>query len=152
MYRHTTGAQHRASPLHRAGRGRAPLPLIPTAQALRSAGHDVLLAGRQPVEILRATGLPVVEVGDGSTLRDAFRHAADAAATEPGYVSGSRTEEETMRLASLGFANHGRRALDNLRALAGGRRPDLLVHAAFDAAAPWSRPSSASPPWCTTSG
>ncbi|GAA0686642.1 salmochelin biosynthesis C-glycosyltransferase IroB [Kitasatospora atroaurantiaca] len=111
-------------------------PLIPTAQALRSAGHDVLLAGRQPVDILRATGLPVVEVGDGSTLRDAFQSAAARVAAQPDYVSGSRTEEETMRLASLGFAEHGQRALDSLHGLAEVWRPDLLVHAAFDAAAP----------------
>ncbi|MFD9126303.1 protein IroB, partial [Kitasatospora sp. NPDC059571] len=111
-------------------------PMIPTAQALRSAGHDVLLAGRQPIGILRATGLPAVEVGDGSVLRDAFESAAAASDTGAGYVSASRTEEETLRLAVLGFADHGRRALDGLRTLAADWRPDAVVHAAFDAAAP----------------
>jgi hypothetical protein len=110
--------------------------MIPTAQALRSAGHDVLLAGQQPLEILRATGLPVVEVGDGSTLRDAFETAAAGVGAKPDYVSGTRTEEETMRLAAIGFAEHGRRALDGLRTLVDGFRPDLVVHAAFDAGAP----------------
>ncbi|AUG76337.1 hypothetical protein CFP65_1439 [Kitasatospora sp. MMS16-BH015] len=107
-------------------------PLVPTAQALRAAGHEVLLAGQAPLDLLRQTGLPTVEIGDGSTLSDSFRRIAP----DPGYVNPDRSQEETIRLAALGFADHGRAALPGLLAVATAWRPDVLVHAAFQAAAP----------------
>ncbi|MEV0643319.1 glycosyltransferase [Streptomyces sp. NPDC050619] len=107
--------------------------MIPTAQALRSAGHDVLFAGQAPVDALNPTGFPVVEVGDGSTLTDAFRRANGRGLS---FVAGERTEEETWRMAVAGYAEHSRSALSDLLRLAEAWRPDVLVHATMHAAAP----------------
>lgn len=109
-------------------------PMVPTAQALRSAGHDVLFAGLGPIDRLRSVGLPVVDVSDGSTLADAFLRVADGAM--PKYVSGERSHEETMLTAAAGFAEHGRSGIDGLLRLAGGWRPDVIMHGAFQAGAP----------------
>ncbi|MEV4613456.1 nucleotide disphospho-sugar-binding domain-containing protein [Kitasatospora sp. NPDC049258] len=113
-------------------------PMVPTAQALRAAGHQVLFAGASPIDVLRGTGLPVADVGDGSTVLDGFRRAAELEPGwgEPQYVAEGRSHEESIRLAVLGFAEHGRSAVPGLLRLAEAWRPDLLVHAAFQAAGP----------------
>jgi UDP:flavonoid glycosyltransferase YjiC (YdhE family) len=107
-------------------------PMVPTAQALRAAGHDVLFAGAAPVELLRTIGLPAVDVGDGSTVADAFRKAAGGA----NYRSEGRSEEEALRAAAVGFAEHSRSTLPGLDALASSWLPDVMVHAACQGAAP----------------
>ena len=107
-------------------------PMIPTAQALRSAGHDVLFAALPPVDLLRTAGLPMVEVGDGSTLMEAFRQTSDATV----YVDEGQSREERLRIAVRGFARHGRTAVPGLLRLAEAWRPDVLVHDAFHAGAP----------------
>ncbi|MFF9808189.1 glycosyltransferase [Streptomyces coeruleorubidus] len=108
-------------------------PMIPTAQALRSAGHDVLFAGQIPVDDLTPTGFPVVEVGDGSTLTDALLRANGRGLP---FVSGERTEEETWRMALAGYAQLSRSTIDDLLRLAEAWRPDVIVHATMHAAAP----------------
>ncbi|KJK59353.1 nucleotide disphospho-sugar-binding domain-containing protein [Saccharothrix sp. ST-888] len=108
-------------------------PMIPTAQALRSAGHQVLFAGSAPLEMLRNTGLPVSEIGDGSSIGDAFRRITQ---DEPRYVAKDRTTEEILKLAALGFAEHGRATIDGLLRLATDWRPDIVVHESFQAGAP----------------
>ncbi|GGZ61645.1 glycosyl transferase [Streptomyces subrutilus] len=109
-------------------------PMVPTAQALQAAGHQVLFAGSAPLDQLRQTGLPVVGIGDGSTLSEAFRRASDGA--EPQFVSDGSSPEDTEERAAAGFAEHGRVTIDDLLAVATAWRPDVLVHAAFQAAAP----------------
>ncbi|MDH6108287.1 UDP:flavonoid glycosyltransferase YjiC (YdhE family) [Kitasatospora sp. MAP12-15] len=107
-------------------------PMVPTAQALRAAGHDVLFAGQTPIDQLHSTGLPVVEVGDGTTVNEAFSRVLEGVR----FASGERTNEETMALAARGFAEHGRVTIDGLLEVARGWRPDVIVHAPFQAAAP----------------
>ncbi|QMU77788.1 DUF1205 domain-containing protein [Streptacidiphilus sp. PB12-B1b] len=107
-------------------------PMVPTAQALLSAGHDVLFAGSAPMELLRNTGLPAVDVGDGSTVLDAFRTSAAGA----GYRSEGRSEEEMLRVAAAGFAQHSRSTLARLAELASAWLPDVIVHGAYQGAAP----------------
>ncbi|MFJ1747881.1 glycosyltransferase [Streptomyces sp. NPDC088116] len=107
--------------------------MIPTAQALRSAGHDVLFGALPPVDLLRPAGLPAVEVGDGSTLMDAFRQEFDGPVP---YVDEGQPREERMRIAVRGFVRHGRTAVPGLLRLAEAWRPDILVHDAFHAGAP----------------
>lgn len=109
-------------------------PMVPTAQALQAAGHQVLFAGSAPLDQLRQTGLPVVGIGDGSTLTDAFRRASNGA--DPQFVTDGGSLEDTQRLAAAGFAEHGRDTIDDLLRVAAAWRPDVLVHAAFQAAAP----------------
>lgn len=109
-------------------------PMVPTAQALQAAGHQVLFAGSAPLDQMRQAGLPTVEIGDGSTLTDAFRHASRGAG--PQFLTDGRSMEETERLASAGFAEHSRVTIDDLLGIAAAWRPDLIVHAAFQGAAP----------------
>lgn len=108
-------------------------PMIPTAQAPRSAGHDVLFAGQTPVDDLTPTGFPVIAVGDGSTLTDALLRANGRGLP---FVSGERTEEETWRMALAGYAELSRSTIDDLFRLAVTWRPDIVVHATMHAAAP----------------
>ncbi|RKT09300.1 UDP:flavonoid glycosyltransferase YjiC (YdhE family) [Streptomyces sp. 1114.5] len=108
-------------------------PVIPTALALRAAGHDVLFAGQPPVAILRNTGLPVVEIGDGTTLREAF---ARALPKDVRFADAERTEDETNELSALGFAEFGRSTIDDLLKVAEDWRPDVIVHESFQGAAP----------------
>ncbi|MFG2847699.1 nucleotide disphospho-sugar-binding domain-containing protein [Kitasatospora sp. NPDC048296] len=108
-------------------------PVIPTALALRAAGHEVLFAGQSPIASLRNTGLPVVEVGDGSTLREAF---ARALPEDVRFADQERTEEQTNELSALGFAEFSRSTIDGLLKVAEGWRPDIIVHESFQGAAP----------------
>jgi UDP:flavonoid glycosyltransferase YjiC (YdhE family) len=108
-------------------------PVIPTALALRAAGHDILFAGQHPIASLRNTGLPVVEVGDGSTLREAF---ARALPKDVRFADQERTEEQTNELSALGFAEFSRSTIDGLLKVAEGWRPDIIVHESFQGAAP----------------
>jgi hypothetical protein len=108
-------------------------PVIPTALALRAAGHDVLFAGQPPLAILRNTGLPVVEVGDGTPLREAF---ARALPKDVRFADAERTEEETHELSALGFAEFGRSTIDGLLEVGRRWRPDVIVHESFQGAAP----------------
>ncbi|MER5636104.1 glycosyltransferase [Kitasatospora sp. NPDC002227] len=105
-------------------------PMVTTAQALRAAGHEVLFAGSAPIDLLRNTGLPMVEIGDGSTLKDSFLQF------QAEFTDQNRSHEDTIRLAARGFAQHGRVSIDGLLAVATAWRPDVLVHAPFQSAAP----------------
>ncbi|GAA1158057.1 UDP:flavonoid glycosyltransferase YjiC (YdhE family) [Kitasatospora gansuensis] len=107
-------------------------PLVPAAQALRAAGHDVLFAGQTPIEQLRSTGLPAVDVGDGTDVRAAFARVLP----DVQFADDERPDDETMALAARGFAEHGRVTIDGLLAVAARWRPDVLVHAPFQAAGP----------------
>ncbi|MFF4433808.1 nucleotide disphospho-sugar-binding domain-containing protein [Streptomyces sp. NPDC001513] len=109
-------------------------PMVPTAQALQAAGHQVLFAGSTPLDQLRQTGIPTVEIGDGSTLTEAFRRASDD--TEPQFLTEGRSPEDIQRRATVGFAEHSRVTIDGLLALATAWQPDLIVHDSFQAAAP----------------
>ncbi|MCX4706612.1 glycosyltransferase [Streptomyces sp. NBC_01352] len=104
-------------------------PMVPTAQGLRSAGHDVLFAGQAPVNVLRPTGFPLVEVGDGTTTAEIFARFSTNGPKE-------LTQEEINRFAVIGFAEHSRSALGDLVRLAETWRPDVIVHATMQGTAP----------------
>lgn len=78
-------------------------PMVPTAQALQAAGHQVLFAGSAPLDQMRQAGVPTVEIGDGSTLMEAFRRASEG--TEPQFVTHEKSEEETQRRAAAASPN-----------------------------------------------
>ncbi|WP_327250611.1 glycosyltransferase [Streptomyces sp. NBC_01244] len=109
-------------------------PMVPTAQALQAAGHQVLFAVSAPYDQIRQSGLPTVEIGDGSTLLEAFRRASNGSDLQ--FVTDGKSPQETERSAAAGFAEHGRVSIDDLFAVAAAWRPDVIVHAAFQAAAP----------------
>lgn len=110
--------------------------IVKTPQALRSAGHDVLFAGQAPVTVLRPTGFPLVEVGDGTATAEIFTRFSKNGPKE-------LTQEEINRLAVIGFAEHSRSALGDLFRLAETWRPDVIVHATVQGTAPGSRQAGA---------
>ncbi|MEU6315642.1 nucleotide disphospho-sugar-binding domain-containing protein [Streptomyces sp. NPDC047014] len=108
-------------------------PMIPTAQALRAAGHEVLFASAQPLAALRQAGFPVVEIGDGRTMREMF----DASlGDEVRYVSPGMTTDQILGRAARGFAYASLPAVPGLLDVAESWGADLLVYDSFQAAAP----------------
>ncbi|MGW2275536.1 nucleotide disphospho-sugar-binding domain-containing protein [Streptomyces yangpuensis] len=108
-------------------------PMIPTAQALRAAGHDVLFAGSQPLHQLRQAGFPIVEIGDGRTIRDVFEQATGE---EVRYVTTDLTSDQILDRAAHGFALLSRSTVDGLLEVADSWGADLLVYDSFQASAP----------------
>ncbi|KJS55162.1 glycosyltransferase [Streptomyces rubellomurinus] len=109
-------------------------PLVPFAQALRAAGHDVLFAGQRPMDPLLTSGFPTVEIGDGRDMRELF---VDFRGGQPmTYGSDAMTHDERMDMAAGAFAHAARPSFDGLLATAADWGADLLVHAAFQAVAP----------------
>ncbi|NXY97809.1 DUF1205 domain-containing protein [Streptomyces sp. BR123] len=108
-------------------------PMIPTAQALRAAGHEVLFAGSQPLDRLREAGFPIVEIGDGRTVREVFEQATDE---EVRYVTPDMTTDEILDRAAHGFALVSRPTVDGLLEAADSWGADLLVYDSFQASAP----------------
>ncbi|APU43882.1 nucleotide disphospho-sugar-binding domain-containing protein [Streptomyces sp. TN58] len=108
-------------------------PMIPTAQALRAAGHDVLFAGSQPLHQLRQAGFPLVEIGDGRSVRDVFEESTD---DEVRYVSPDLTPDQILDRAAHGFALVSRPTVGGLLQAAESWRADLLVYDSFQASAP----------------
>ncbi|MER8187922.1 nucleotide disphospho-sugar-binding domain-containing protein [Kitasatospora sp. NPDC094015] len=100
-------------------------PMVPTAQALRAAGHEVLFASPQPVEQLREAGFPIVEIGDGGSLRDSFAAVSDE---ETRYARPDLDQDQILDLAAAAFAHASRATVDDLLAVAGDWGADLLVH------------------------
>ncbi|SOB83025.1 nucleotide disphospho-sugar-binding domain-containing protein [Streptomyces sp. 1331.2] len=108
-------------------------PMVPTAQALRAVGHEVLFASGQPLDQLRSAGFPVVEIGDGRSLREIF---AEHLGGEIAYVNRDKTQEEIFDMAAGLFAHASRPDVDGLLAAATGWGADLIVHDSFHAAPP----------------
>ncbi|MFJ8624348.1 nucleotide disphospho-sugar-binding domain-containing protein [Kitasatospora sp. NPDC093550] len=108
-------------------------PMVPTAQALRAAGHEVLFACGQPLDQLRSAGFPVVEIGDGRVLREMFEEHQGGRIE---YVTEDKSQEEIFDTAAAIFAYASRPAVDDLLAAATGWGADLIVHDSFHAAPP----------------
>ncbi|KPH98620.1 protein of unknown function DUF1205 [Actinobacteria bacterium OV450] len=108
-------------------------PMIPTAQALRAAGHEVLFAGSQPLDRLREAGFPIVEIGDGRTIRDVFEQSTGEQAR---YVAPDMTPDQILDMAARGFALVSRPTVDGLLDVAENWGADLLVYDSFQASAP----------------
>ncbi|MCX5149870.1 nucleotide disphospho-sugar-binding domain-containing protein [Streptomyces sp. NPDC048550] len=108
-------------------------PMIPTAQALRAAGHEVLFASSQPLNRLREAGFPIVEIGDGRTIRDVFEQSTGE---EVRYVATDMTTDQILDRAALGFALVSRPTVQDLLDVADNWGPDLLVYDSFQASAP----------------
>ncbi|MER5352272.1 nucleotide disphospho-sugar-binding domain-containing protein [Kitasatospora sp. NPDC002551] len=100
-------------------------PMVPTAQAMRAAGHEVLFASPRPWEQLREAGFPIVEIGDGRPVRDAFE---EVAGTQAHYAQPDLTQDEIMDIGAAAFALASRATVDDLLAVAGGWDAQLIVH------------------------
>ncbi|MEU9042631.1 MULTISPECIES: nucleotide disphospho-sugar-binding domain-containing protein [unclassified Kitasatospora] len=108
-------------------------PLVPTAQALRAAGHEVLFACGQPLDQLRRAGFPIVEIGDGRGLMELFE---ERLGNKIQYVTPDRSQDEIFDTAAAIFAHASRPTVDGLLEAATEWGADLLVHDSFQAAAP----------------
>ncbi|MFE2880577.1 nucleotide disphospho-sugar-binding domain-containing protein [Streptomyces roseus] len=108
-------------------------PMIPTAQALRAAGHDVLFAGSKPLDRLREAGFAIVEIGDGRTIREVMEQSSDE---EMRYVAPDMSQDQILDRAARGFALISRPTVDGLLEVAGNWGADLLVYDSFQASAP----------------
>ncbi|WP_380282745.1 nucleotide disphospho-sugar-binding domain-containing protein [Kitasatospora purpeofusca] len=100
-------------------------PMVPTAQALRAAGHEVLFASPRPLEELRQTGFAIVEIGDGRPVRDAFE---EVVGTEAHYAQPDLTQDQIMDIGAAAFALASRSTVDDLLAVAAGWEAQLIVH------------------------
>ncbi|MER5866089.1 glycosyltransferase [Kitasatospora sp. NPDC002040] len=100
-------------------------PMVPTAQALRAAGHEILFASPRPWDQLREAGFPIVEIGDGRTLRESFEALNDG---EIHYARPDLTQDQLFDQAAAAFAYASRPTVDDLLAAAGDWGADLLVH------------------------
>ncbi|MFE2170305.1 nucleotide disphospho-sugar-binding domain-containing protein [Streptomyces sp. NPDC059447] len=107
-------------------------PMIPTAQALRAAGHEVLFASARPLDRLREAGFPIVEIGDGRTIREVFEQSNG----EVRYVNRDMTTDQILDMAARVFARVSRSTVDHLLEIAGGWGADMLVYDSFQASAP----------------
>lgn len=108
-------------------------PMVPTAQALRAAGHEVLFAVGQPLDLIRSAGFPVVEIGDGRSLREIIEERLGGKVE---YVNQDKTQDEIFDMAAAMFAYASRPDLEGLLAVATGWDADLIVHDSFHSAAP----------------
>lgn len=108
-------------------------PMIPTAQALRAAGHEVLFASSRPLDRLRESGFPIAEIGDGREIREVFEQATGG---EVRYVAPELSSEQILDRAAHAFALVSRPTVDDLLQLAEGWGADLLVYDSFQASAP----------------
>ncbi|HLM06801.1 MAG TPA: nucleotide disphospho-sugar-binding domain-containing protein [Blastococcus sp.] len=102
------------------------LPLLPLADALRAAGHEVLLAtGPEGMSAARSSGLEIRDVAPGLRIGPSFgkvalRHPVMALRAADG-------EDRGTRFVGILMAGLGARMVDGLRALADEWRPDLVV-------------------------
>ncbi|QWF83301.1 nucleotide disphospho-sugar-binding domain-containing protein [Amycolatopsis sp. CA-230715] len=117
-------------------------PMIPLAWALRTGGHDVLVASTgDVVERAAQAGLPAVEAAPGldvmkffeTTMRENERFG-DFASLRELFVEDPR---RAMELVARVFAALGDRLTEGLLAAAQGWGPDLVVFEQMDSAGPF---------------
>ncbi|MCU7827031.1 nucleotide disphospho-sugar-binding domain-containing protein [Kitasatospora sp. DSM 101779] len=101
-------------------------PMVPTAQALRAAGHDILFAVPQPLEQLAVAGFSTVEIGDGKPLQEAFEAVSGDHGTS--YAKPDLTQDQILDLGAAAFAYASRSTVDDLLETARAWEADLLVH------------------------
>ncbi|MFI5843267.1 glycosyltransferase [Catenuloplanes sp. NPDC051500] len=110
------------------------LPALPTLHGLRAAGHDVLLAGYggNP-RAYDITGLPVVEVGDGMTVDQAYAALPTGSRFETAAVLDG---EAIFRRPAAANAILLRPTITPLLDVVRRWRPDVLVYDPFQGAVP----------------
>jgi UDP:flavonoid glycosyltransferase YjiC (YdhE family) len=106
-------------------------PLVPLAWALRSAGHELLLAtAGAGVELGPAAGLPTVDAAPGMDMGDVVRGLG----ARPGFT-GKAVPDARAHAVAL-FTAVGRRLLDGIRRAADLWQPDVVLHEGMDGAGP----------------
>jgi UDP:flavonoid glycosyltransferase YjiC (YdhE family) len=104
-------------------------PLVPLAWALRSGGHDVLLASMDVgVTLGSAAGLLTADVAPGMDMQRIL-HSIGAV----GAFDGSPSRDRRAEAVTL-FAEVNRVMLDGTRRLAHAWRPDVIVYGSLEPA------------------
>lgn len=93
----------------------------------------MLFASSQPLDRLREAGFPIVEIGDGRTIRDVFEQSTGE---EVRYVNPDMTQDQILDMAARAFALVSRPTVDGLLEAADNWGADLLVYDSFQASAP----------------
>lgn len=101
-------------------------PTVPTAWALRAAGHDVLVATGGNHELGAHAGLPVVDVAPGTDMAQVFRGFFAEHGAQAGEV---RPENPAVALDFVGrlFATVSRHFTEHTVEVARRWRPDLVL-------------------------
>ncbi len=98
------------------------LPLIPTAWALRAAGHDVLFAAPSNTDKVASAGLPAVDPAPGFDFRAVFTEfIAAEQARRPS------TREQGLDFVAKLFATVSAPSVDEIVRLATDWTPDLII-------------------------
>jgi len=104
-------------------------PLVPLAWALRSGGHDVLLASMGVgVTLGSAAGLLTTDVAPGMDMQQIVRSVGAL-----GAFDGSASRDRRAEAVTL-FAEVNRVMLDGTRRLAHTWRPDVIIYGSLEAA------------------
>lgn len=99
-------------------------PLVPTAWALRAAGHEVLFAAGGAADSLAEAGLPAVDTAEDVDFAQVFGgYSAPEGASPLDFVGGM-------------FAEVSAKVVDSAVELARRWRPDLVVHSGMQGAGP----------------
>jgi UDP:flavonoid glycosyltransferase YjiC (YdhE family) len=106
------------------------LPLLPLADAVRDAGHEVLFAtGPEGLEAARSSGLDVRDVAPGLRIGPVF---GKAALRHPvGAVRAARGRDRGTRFVGVLLSGAAARMLEGLTSLAEEWGPDLVVSEAL---------------------
>ncbi|HEX3782955.1 MAG TPA: nucleotide disphospho-sugar-binding domain-containing protein [Pseudonocardiaceae bacterium] len=113
-------------------------PLITTAWALRSAGHEVILATPSNSQIAEHAGLSVVDPAPGFDFPGLFRRFMGEYPQPTDMSDGRPTDEwqAGLRFAGKLFAAVSEPAVDETVRLAQDWRPELIVHGPLNGAGP----------------
>jgi UDP:flavonoid glycosyltransferase YjiC (YdhE family) len=98
-------------------------PLVPLAWALRSAGHEVLVAGPEPMAgMVNGSGMPFTPAYGPMTMREVMLH------DRQGRPLAQASEEDSqLEQIGRGFGRLAARVLDGLLDVARRWRPDLVI-------------------------
>lgn len=111
-------------------------PLVPTAWALRSAGHEVILVTAFHTDVAASTGLVVVDPAPGFDFPALFTEFQHSYPKQPELRDGAPTDQwrAGIRFAAKLFAAVSEPAVAETVRLAKDWRPDLIVHGPLDGA------------------
>jgi UDP:flavonoid glycosyltransferase YjiC (YdhE family) len=105
-------------------------PMVPTGWAFRTAGHDVLVASQPGLaEVITASGLPAVQVGQDFTLPDSVLRARESNSIRS-------LEWNNAPFVFGSFLAAAESMVDDLIEFAHRWRPDLIVYEHTTYAAP----------------
>lgn len=98
-------------------------PVVPISWALRLAGHDVLVAGPEPLApMAKMSGLPFVATYGPMHMREVMLHDRQGRS-----FTQSTTEEGQIEQIGRGFGRLGARLLEGTTAVIDQWRPDVVI-------------------------